>query len=172
MSALPSFRAEQAVRLTLTCSAAGTASPTPGSIARALHAAFGVPGEALHEVEPGDRGVYQLALEASRARAIETPVTLTLSLPGGRGGLLAVLGRPSDPLQLQVSGWRLSGADAAPTPGSVARALPSIGLAGEELGFISPEGADLRLALPPAAELLPAATPLEVDGRELTLGRV
>jgi hypothetical protein len=157
--------------LTLNCSAVGAAAPTPGAIARALHAAFGVPGESLRAIEPGDRGVFELVLEAARAHDIETPATLVMLLPDGRGALLGTLARPTDPLELQGSVWRLEGAEAVPTPGSVALALAALGLGGEELGFLTPEGATLRLVLPPAADLFPDAAAVVVADCPLTLRR-
>jgi hypothetical protein len=147
---------------------------TPGALARALHAAFGIPGETLRALEPEDRGVFRVLLDASRARDLETPALLAIPTTEG-GSLLGVLGRPTDPIDLSPARWRLSPAPGAPTPapGVIARALAALdcGLGGEQLGLLWADGPDLVVALPPAADVLSTPTRLDTDGQPLTLHR-
>lgn len=180
MKPLPSIhtvRHDENEVLTLTLGGTPPDAVSPGRIARALHAALAIPGEALAWLLPEGRGIFLIAIPQTLSRRIATPLTLPIPASLGVSACIGTLRRPTDPFEMPAISFELIPSDAgpAPTPGAIAAAIAGLAespIAAEDLGPAFLDGSRVVFQLPPAANLLANRIELTVAGRTMTMQRI
>ncbi|MFT5431002.1 MAG: hypothetical protein ACI9OJ_001681 [Myxococcota bacterium] len=115
-------------------------APAAGALASELFSSYGLPQGALGALEFVDGSVF-VEIDARQARRLKTPCPLVLST--GRG----VLRRASD-LPPTASSLRVRWNHPVVTAGEFAKALSTVGVAGEDLGPIKSHNGALETTLP------------------------
>ena len=140
----------------------GAHNATAGAILRALHAAYGVPSEAVQRLMTSPDGTW-LTMDAHEGRRLLTPCPLPMG-PNGRG----LLRRESD-LPAAAPPWVVTLAGSARTAGALATDLHKAGaVCGEDLGVIRKDNGNQHVELP-RWRYRQADLGFEVDGQRVSV---